>query len=48
MGEGGHSWYYIWEKEKIGVAIMAVGIFMLCFNRIHKYLPFLRCWPRGE
>lgn len=27
---------------------MAVGIFMLCFNRIHKYLPFLRCWPRDN
>jgi len=42
------TWYTIWEEEKIGVAIMAVGIFMLCFNRIHKYFPFLRCWPRDS
>jgi len=43
-----NTWLIIWEKEKIGVAIMAVGIFMLCFNRIHKYLPFLRCWPKDN
>nr|NP_001027949.2 potassium channel-interacting protein KChIP [Ciona intestinalis] len=36
----------VWETEKIGIAIMCAGVVMVVFNRIHKYLPFLKCWTK--
>lgn len=38
----------LWEREKIGVAIIGACAFMVVLNRIHKYLSCLRCWEKGE
>lgn len=38
----------LWEREKIGVAIIGACAFMVVINRIHKYIPCLRCWHKGE
>ncbi|XP_039263497.1 A-type potassium channel modulatory protein KCNIP1-like isoform X3 [Styela clava] len=36
----------LWDREKIGVAIIGACAFMVILNRIHKYLPCLKCWKK--
>ena len=37
-----------WETEKIGIAITFSCLLMVLFNRVHRYVPYLKCWARGE
>lgn len=36
----------LWDQEKIGVAIIGACAFMVMLNRIHKYLPVVKCWKK--
>ena len=37
-----------WETEKIGIAISCSCLVMVLFNRVHKYVPYLKCWSKGK
>ncbi|XP_076813395.1 A-type potassium channel modulatory protein KCNIP1-like isoform X3 [Clavelina lepadiformis] len=36
----------LWESDKFGIAITFSCIVMVIFNRIHRYIPVLKCWRK--
>jgi len=37
-----------WEVERIGIVIACSCVIMILVNRLHKYIPCLKCWKKGK